>query len=575
MPAPPFTPPVTQPPRYRPVTPKPPTPGAPPQQTPPLVAEPGPAAMPPGGYNNPANAPQNDPSGLPPKPPKGQTFGYNKAQHGVGPANNTTPVEQRVPPPTPTVNTTSSATLPPPQYRPVPITPPKLPQIATETVMPTTPTGLRGDTYTPGGDPRLSGLQTATDLAYDDVQDTRRQPIQQGMEDRYRSVFGTGQIDPNDFATDTDARFRSLDTKVTAGSVDPNVAFKSIDPRVQARDATTQVARGPEVQATESARTSRYGAAQDQALEGLGGPDRTALAKQKLQDFDAVSDEQRFKEERALGQNIAKFGRSGMQSNAGDFGEITRKIAGDRGRLANELAADVAEGDINDRFRRVDATAGLRGQESGIDAGLRGESRTERQYGTNVETDNVNRGLDDRDYRTGLDERNIGRSIGERDSALGLGERNVGRAVDERNFRAGLDSENMDRARNERDLESALEERNIGRRAGERDTRLGIATGNQDRAFDRTSSAINAATSQTDRNMGDIYDRFNAVGSLEDRVFDQGESNRNEFRAERQRQDQQSQQTIENRLREFEVQQQLEDNKIRRAAALQQAGGAY
>lgn len=407
---------------------------------------------------------------------------------------------------------------PPPTLLPVnpktPITP----------ITPTTsPVGsnLRGDVYTPGDDPRLKSAQSATDAAGRAIQGYDRAGMQNANEDRYRSIYGTGAIDGSQYAVNGD------------------VGFSGVNPNVSARDVNTQVGRGAAVDPTESARTAKYGTAQDAALDSLNGPDRTALATQKLKDFDATSDEQRFKEERALGQNIAKFGRSGLQGNADDFGEITRKIAGDRGRLANELASSVAEGDINDRFRRVDATAGLRGQEAGLDAQARGEQRTERDYGTGLDERNVGRALDDRAYRTGLDESNFGRAASERDTATGLAERNV------------------------------------GRRQSERDTQLGIATGNQDRAFQRTNAGLDRATNLTNSSVNDLYDRANAAGSLEDRVFGQGTSNRNEYRTERGRQDDQAQQTIENRLKEFQIQQELEDAKIRRAAALQQAGGIY
>lgn len=476
-----------------------------------------PGAVPPaGGYNNPANAPQND--GMPPRPAQGTSFGAGKAQGGTGPASTTTTITDGIPQTPPSGTGTSSATIPGPRYRPVsaiPVPPPP------PTMVPDTAASgnLRGEVYTPGSDPRLTGQQGYTDQAMQRVLGANRGQMQDANESRYRSIFGSGQIDPSGYGVDPDQQFRRMDTDVRAAGVDPNVA------------------RGPGVDPMESARTARYGQAQDQALEGLNGPDRTALAMQKLKDFDAASNEQRFNEERALGQNIVKFGRSGMQSNAGDFGEITRKIAGDRGRLANELARSVAEGDINDRFRRVDTTSGLRSMESGIDAGMRGERRMERDYGT------------------------------------ALDERNVGRQMDERNFRASLDSQNLDRGRNERDLETALGERNIGRRMGERDTRLNIANGNEDRRYRNTSAALGLASDQTDRGIGDLYDQLNAAGTLEDRIFGQGRSNRDEYRTERGYQEGAAQRTIENRIKERELQQAEEEMRLRRAALAAQAGG--
>jgi hypothetical protein len=482
---------------------KAPQPPGPPQMDPAQVGAMPPAPAGTGGYrpgsqpqtyNDPANAPKypgEDNSDLPPRPPKGQTFGWNKAQGGDGPASNTgyqdptghAPVVQ---PMTnqpqigqPPVGTRPPSRLPAP---PVPITPPTSP----------VGSGLRGEVFAPGGDPRLAGAQTATDNAAFRAQTYNRNAMQAGNEDRYRSVFGDGQIDAGQYG------------------VNPNVRFRGVNPNV---------AGGPAVDPNESARTAKYGQAQDQALDGLQGPDRTALALQKLKDFDAVSEEQRFKEERSLGQNIAKFGRSGMQGNADNFGEIQRKIAGDRGRLVNDLAMNVSEGDINDRFRRVDATAGLRGQESGIDAGMRGERRTERDYGT------------------GLDERNYGRQS------------------------------------NERDLETALDESNYGRASTERNTRLGVAEGNQDRLFARSKASVDAATGLTNSSVNDAFDQFNAAGSLEDRVFGQGQSNRGEMRTERNFQQQDAQQTIENRIKEREIQQAEEEMRLRRAALQAQAGG--
>jgi hypothetical protein len=427
-----------------------------------LPWRPAPAAgdpEPPGGYNNPANAPKNElPEGsdppLPPAPPKGQPLPKGPAQ---------------VPP-----------------KSPLPSGPPPMVDL------PDPGGSLRKDIYAPGDDPRLKGAQSATDRAGGIVQDTHRQPLQNSMEDRYRALYGTGGIDASGFG------------------VNPDVDFNRMN---------TQVGKGPAVDPMESARTAKYGAAQDAALEGLGGPSRTELAKKALADFEAqgqVGLEQRF---RKVGQTAAKFGRMGMGDVNAELGSIQGDYERDRLQKQNDLARSVAEGDISDRFRRVDATSGLRGQESAIDTGMRGERRTEREYGT------------------------------------------------------GIDERNLERGRDERTLESALSERNVGRRMSERDTRLGITEGNQDRAFDRTRAAIDTATGQTDRNIGDVYDRYDAAGSLEDRLYGQGRGNRDEMRSERGRQDTQAQQTIENRLQQFRLQQELEDQRIRRAAALAQAGG--
>ncbi len=438
--------------------------------------------------------------------------------------------------------------------------------------IPPAPTGLRADTYTPGGDPRLVGAQDTTDAALKGVMGTDRAGMQNAGESKYRSVFGTGKVQ-GDFTVDPNVGFKGVNPTVNAASIDPNVQFRNVDPTVQARNVNTQVNAGPAVAADESARTSQYGTAQDQALAGLGGPNRTELAKQALADFQTQGGADLAQKFRSVGRESAKFGRMGLGDVNAELGSIQGDYTRDLLTKQNELARSVAEGDINDRYRTVDATSGLRSQEAGIDAGKRGESRIERDYTTNVDTDNVNRSLEDRLYQTGLDERNMTRGINERDSELGVTERNLDRAVNERGFKANLDADNYGRAAGERNLETALAEGNVGRQQQERDTRLGIATGNEDRAFDRSRSAIDAATDQTDRAIGDGYDQLGAAGSLEDRVFGQGQDNRNEFRTERGRQDQLARQTIEDRIKQQEMQQREEELKLARARALMAAGG--
>jgi hypothetical protein len=357
-------------PRYRPL----PAPGT---VQPPMVGD-----APPGGYNDPANAP-----GALPQPVSRQPFSIGKAQGGEGPAFNPAVQDPTGHAPVPTGTAPANPT--PMAFRPL------SPLLTTPvtSVPPVNPVGsnLRGDVYTPGGDPRLTGAQSRTDAAATAVAGQNRGTMQTANEDRYRSIYGTGQV---------------------SGTMD----------------------------------------------ELNGAPDRTALAKQTLADFMKQQQEQQFGEERNLGRNIAKFGRTGMQANADNYGDILRRAQSDREAKANALASSVAEGDINDRFRKVE-------------------------------------------MNTGLAERNA------------------------------------------------------------------------DRGFQRGQAAVTSATNQTDRGIGDQYDQLNAATSLEDRIFGQGQSNRNEYRTERDYQAKDAQQTIENRLKEIEAQNALADLRLRRSAAQAQAGG--
>ena len=137
----------------------------------------------------------------------------------------------------------------------------------------------------------------------------------------------------------------------------------SADPRLTAARSRTDAAF------TESDRYRKLGTAQDDALSTLtGGPDRTALAKQALADYDTEGEiglQNRF---RKVGQAAAKFGNIGLGAVNAELGSVQGDYERNRLQKRNELIRDVSEGDINDRFRRVSAVSGLRGQEADIGA---------------------------------------------------------------------------------------------------------------------------------------------------------------------------------------------------------------
>lgn len=124
----------------------------------------------------------------------------------------------------------------------------------------------------------------------------------------------------------------------------------------------------------EGDRASKYAGAQDDALDALGGPSRTELAQKTLADFEKQGEAGLANRFRKVGQSAAKFGRIGMGDVNAELGSIQGDYERDLMAKRNELASSVAEGDIGDRFRRVDATSGLRRGEAGIDAGLRDET---------------------------------------------------------------------------------------------------------------------------------------------------------------------------------------------------------
>lgn len=395
---------------------------------------------------------------------------------------------------------------------------------------------MRGDIYTPGGDQRLQGAQNATDQAASNITSgpNYSQMAQQNMQ-RYRGLFGSGQV-----------QGQQLNPNVQGRQVNTQVGFQGVNPNAQFRGVNTNVQGGPSVAARES---GRYLNEQDQALSSLGGPNRTELARQALADFDQANEEGLRERYRTVGQRAAQFGRLGMGDTGRQAIDVGRQFEQDRMRYANELARSVAEGDISDRFRRVDVTSGLRRGESGIESGLRGEERGERDYFTGLGERNVGRAMDERDAGLFAEERNIGRQIGERNTAMGLGERNVGRAFADREYGTGLDERNFGRAQDERNFGVGLDERN------------------QARDFERMLQSANLGGRDAGVDLNDRYDRFGAAGSLEDRIFDQGISNRNEYRGERGYQTGRAQQDLENRIRQRELENAEFEQRLRQSIA--------
>lgn len=299
---------------------------------------------------------------------------------------------------------------------------------------------LRDQVYTPGGDPRLQGAQNATDAAAGRVQNGAGYgQMANAAGQRYRSLFGSGQV----------------------GS----------------RNVNTQVQGGPAVNAVDG---GRYLSEQDQALASLGGPNRTELAKQALADFDSGNAEGLHQRFRTVGQNAARLGRLGMGDTGKEVYDVGRAYEQDRMRYANELARSVAEGDISDRFRRVDATSGLRSQEAGIGSGLRGEARGERDYFTGLGERNVGRALDDRDYQTNLDIGNQDRAFDRARTGESFGADEAGRELDDRYRRlssaAGYETDifnqgraNRDEFRTERGRQDSLGQLGVENRIRERE----------------------------------------------------------------------------------------------------------
>ena len=220
---------------------------------------------------------------------------------------------------------------------------------------------------------------------------------------------------------------------------------------------TGAVQAGAPINPDDSLRFSTLSGQQDAAVGDLtAGPNRTALAQQALRDFDIEGLPQLEEGYRRVGQRAATLGRLGAGMTTNDLTGLSATYQRNRGLAARGLARDVAEGDINDRFRRVGMLSGLRGQEEDIRFGRRGELRGEREYGTGLNERNAAR-LYDR-------QRSANDYLGDyQDRLFGQNRVNANDLRGERDFQTGRSDQAAQAAIQQRILEEQLLNQAFGR----------------------------------------------------------------------------------------------------------------
>lgn len=107
-------------------------------------------------------------------------------------------------------------------------------------------------------------------------------------------------------------------------------------------------------------------AATDAAAANLGtGPDRTAIAKQAFTDYLSQSNDQFGKDIRAITQRAAAGGRTGSGMYGSDLVDAATAADKNRAYAGNQLAQDLANGTISDRYNTLSALGGLENQRFG------------------------------------------------------------------------------------------------------------------------------------------------------------------------------------------------------------------
>ena len=104
----------------------------------------------------------------------------------------------------------------------------------------------------------------------------------------------------------------------------------------------------------------------DQAAQNLStGPDRTQLAQQAFKDYLSQSNDQFGKDIRAITQRAAAGGRLGSGMYGSDLVDAATAADKNRAYAGNQLAQDLANGTISDRFNTLSVLGGLEGQQFG------------------------------------------------------------------------------------------------------------------------------------------------------------------------------------------------------------------
>lgn len=203
------------------------------------------------------------------------------------------------------------------------------------------------------------------------------------------------------------------------------------------RDAVgpTELQGGAMVLPTASARSTAMRDRVDRAAAALEtGPDRVAMARTALADFDTELDEGRREGMREIGRSAAAFGRVGSGVNNGRLAELERRVQGDRSREVNRLVADLTERDAADRFTRLSAFQGLSQDERAADAADRIELRGERAYRDSIDEGNLTR-------RMAVGERALARGDARADEGVADALRTRDQLVSEREYEDGLADE--------------------------------------------------------------------------------------------------------------------------------------
>lgn len=106
---------------------------------------------------------------------------------------------------------------------------------------------------------------------------------------------------------------------------------------------------------------------QSRGLKSLEtSPDRMAMIRQAMADFDATDAPRRQQGIRRIGQSAATLGRVGNEGVGTEIGNFELAAEGERNRMLSAMLREATEADVNDRFRRTSLAGDIAGQRFGF-----------------------------------------------------------------------------------------------------------------------------------------------------------------------------------------------------------------
>lgn len=336
-----------------------------------------------------------------------------------------------------------------------------------------------------------------------------------------------------------------------------------------------QLQAGAGVSPAQSERLARYGSMTDDAASKLAAVDRFELAKQKLKEFrDSTAADYDLDLRKATDLSAAMGqGRSGIQRTR--YGNIALDRERDLRSQESRLLTEALEGTIGDQFNKTSALRGLEEGIAGEERAVRGEERGERDYFTGVNEGNVNRtnraremaatqasaegganfgsDLDTLSTLAGVQGATAGREAGRRGEMRGERDRRTSIEASNIERQLGVDTDNVNRQlavdSGNLDRDIAVQEGNVNRRlatdSANIDRRLGVGAGNIDRRVNARLAAADRGERLAGAETDDAYRELGALSDLEQGSRAVTRDRADQFRGERDFQNQQEERAFQ------------------------------